>query len=157
MISVYDYIKSYCKERGIKDYVSKSCVITKPEFAITHRFAPSIAFFYRIEIDGEIQSVADLNRNLLNINTVTDHWDFAKICTIKDDSTIQHAVSDFIFVADNMMTLELLEGANSVFNKIFSAKMFYIAVFPDTAETNALKQQKQTIGIDITENSTINK
>lgn len=156
MINVFDYIKAYCKERGITDYVTKSCVITKPEFAITHRFAPSIAFFYRVEIDGEIQSVTDLSQNMLNVDTPTNHWDFAQICTIEDNGTIQHAYSDFVFVAENMMTMNLLEGANAVFSKVYSAKMFYINVFPNTAESGAEDNRKrQNIGIDIEETTNI--
>lgn len=157
MINVFDYIKTYCAERGIKEYICKSCVITKPEFAITHRFAPSIAFFYRVEIDGEIQSVNDLEQNMLNVDTPTDHWDFAKICTIVDNGTIQHAYSDFVFVANNMLTMNLLEGANAVFSKVYGARMFYINVFPDSAEKNAANNTKQTIGIDITDTTNIKK
>lgn len=150
MVNVLDYIDRYCKERKFGDYVIKSNVITKPDFGIVHRFAPSIAFFYRVEIDGIIQNVSNLERNLLNVSTATDHWDFSRICTISDNGTIQHATSDFIFVADNMMNIELLEGDNAVFQTVYGARMFYISVFPETAEKHV--NDKQQIQVDIKEN-----
>lgn len=150
MVNVLDYIDRYCKERKFGDYVIKSNVITKPDFGIVHRFAPSIAFFYRVEIDGIIQNVTNLERNLLNVSTATDHWDFSRICTINDNGTIQHATSDFIFVADNMMNIELLEGDNAVFQTVYGARMFYISVFPETAEKHV--NDKQQIQVDIKEN-----
>lgn len=153
MVNVLDYIDRYCKERKFGDYVIKSNVITKPDFGIIHRFAPSIAFFYRVEIDGIIQNVANLERNLLNVATATDHWDFSRICTITDNGTIQHATSDFIFVADNMMNIELLEGDNAVFQTVYGARMFYISVFPETAEKRV--NDKQQIQVDINENQNI--
>ena len=152
MVNVLDYIDRYCKERKFGDYVIKSNVITKPDFGIVHRFAPSIAFFYRVEIDGIIQNVSNLERNLLNVSTATDHWDFSRICTISDNGTIQHATSDFIFVADNMMNIELLEGDNAVFQTVYGARMFYISVFPETAEKHV--NDKQQIQVDIKENQT---
>lgn len=135
-MNLFEYIKNYSKVHGIKNYSLKSKVLTKADFANTHSFAPGIAFFYRLSVCGEIDDVNNINSKFLTINTPTEFFDMSKIVDIVDNVTLQHAESNFIFVSDNMLTLELSEGANCLFSKIFNAKLFYmyLTVLPESDE-----------------------
>ena len=147
MPPIFEYIENYCKVHGIKSKSVKSKVLTKKDFATPLTFAPGIAFFYRLSIDGEIDNVENINNAFLTINTPTEFYNFAEIADIVDNVTIQHAQSDFIFVCDNMLTINLSEGANALFSKVYNAKLFYMYVtpLPDT-DGNA-----RNINVDITQ------
>ena len=66
-----------------------------------------------------------------------------------DDGAIQHVESDFPFIADNMMTVNLEEGANALFQRIDSVQMFYIyvSILPYEAD-NANNARVYDITID---------
>ena len=53
-----------------------------------------------------------------------------EIAKIKDYGTIQAAESDFVFVAENMLKIDLKTGANALFNQIYSAQLFYLYATP---------------------------
>lgn len=128
MLNVFDYIENYCKVHGIKAKSFKSCVLTKDKLSDKLTFAPGIAFFYKLRVTGEIQNISDFGKPFLTVDTQQDFWDFAKIGNVYDDGAIQHVESDFPFIADNMMTVNLVEGANALFQRIDSVQMFYIYV-----------------------------
>lgn len=137
MLNIFDYIENYCKIHGIKAKSFKSSVLTKDKLSEKQTFAPGIAFFYKIRVTGEIQNIANMGRPFLTVDTQTDFWDFAKIGNVYDDGVIQHVESDFPFIADNMMTVNLEEGANALFQRIDSVQMFYIyvSILPYDAES----------------------
>lgn len=127
-MNVCDFIANYCNTHNINNYALRSKVITLDEFAKHHSFAPSIAFFYKLEATGEIQNVTQFGNNFITVTTNTDFFDFAKIAKISDDGTIQHASSDFIFVADTMLKIDIKQGSNALFNKIYNAQLFYMCL-----------------------------
>lgn len=141
MLNVFDYIENYCKVHGITAKSFKSCVLTKDKLSDRQTFAPGIAFFYRTRVTGTIDNIADLDKDFLIVQTPTDIWDFAKIGDVHDDGALQRVESDFIFIADNTMTIDLKEGVNCLFSNIKTVQMFYIyvSILPDstTAQDNA--------------------
>lgn len=145
MPPIFEYIANYCKVHGIKNYSVKSKVLVKKHFANPLTFAPGIAFFYRLSIDGEIENIENINNAFLTINTPTEFFNFADIADITDNVTLQHAQSDFIFVCDNMLRINLSEGNDALFSKIYNAKLFYYYVTPlPDADGNT-----QNINVDI--------
>lgn len=147
MPPIFEYIENYCKIHGIINKSVKSKVLTKKDFAKTQTFAPGIAFFYKLSIDGEIDNVDNINNAFLTINTPTEFYNFAEIADIVDNVTLQHAQSDFIFVCDNMLEINLSEGANALFSKIYNAKLFYMYVLP--LPGNGVNSQN--VKVDITQ------
>lgn len=139
MLNVFDYIENYCKVHGIKTKSFKSCVLTKDNLSAQQTFAPGIAFFYRTRVTGSINNIADLSKYFMIVKTPTDIWDFGKIGDVHDDGALQRVESDFIFVADNTMTVDLQEGANCLFANINTVQMFYIyvSILPDAPEDKA--------------------
>lgn len=151
MLNVFDYIENYCKIHGIKAKSFKSSVLTKDKLSEPLTFAPGIAFFYKLRVTGEIQNIANFGKPFLTVDTQTDFWDFSKIGNVYDDGAIQHVESDFPFIADNMMTVKLVEGADALFQRIDSVQMYYIyvSILPDDAETaTANKARIYDITID---------
>lgn len=128
MMDVFDYIRNYCAVRGITKYDCRSKVLIKDDFNATQSFAPGIAFFYRLNVTGTIDNVAAIGSRLLEVTSGSDYYDFSKIINIRDFDTIQQANADFIFTADNMLTLDLKEGVNALFSQIYTAQLFYIYV-----------------------------
>lgn len=128
MFNIFDYIANYCKVHNINNYSCKSNVITLDDAEKKLTFAPGVAFFYKLHAAGIIHNIEDINKNFLIVQTPTDVWDFAKIGVIRDDGTLQHVDSDFIFVADNTMQINLESGANCLFNNIYSLQLYYIYV-----------------------------
>lgn len=149
MINVFDYIENYCKVHGITAKSFKSCVLTKDKLSARQTFAPGIAFFYRTRVTGTINNIADLDKDFLIVQTPTDIWDFAKIGDVHDDGVLQRVESDFIFIADNTMTINLSEGANCLFSQINTVQMFYIyvSILPD--ETATENDNKRVYDIQI--------
>lgn len=138
MLNVFDYIENYCKIHGIKAKSFKSSVLTKDKLSEPLTFAPGIAFFYKLRVTGEIQNIANFGKPFLTVDTQSDFWDFSKIGNVYDDGAIQHVESDFPFIADNMMTVKLVEGAAALFQRIDSVQMFYIyvSILPYDAESD---------------------
>lgn len=151
MINIFDYIKNYCDSRNIENYSFKSSVITLDEFSKNFSFAPSIAFFYKLQAVGEINNTADFGKPFLQVSTPTDFFDFSKICSFEDMGNLQKAVSDFIFVADNTMQINISVGADSLFNTIKTAQLFYISVaeLPEYAKRTTTQTKGKNIIIDI--------
>lgn len=151
MINIFDYIKNYCDSRNITNYSYKSNVITLDEFAKSFSFAPSIAFFYKMQAVGEINDINDFGKPFLQIQTPTDFFDFSKICSFEDCGPIQKAFSDFIFVADNTMNINLNVGSDSLFNSLKTAQLFYISVaeLPEYAKRTTTQTKGKNIIIDI--------
>lgn len=149
MVNVFDYIENYCKVHGITAKSFKSCVLTKDKLSARQTFAPGIAFFYRTRVTGTINNIADLDKDCLIVQTPTDIWDFAKIGDVHDDGVLQRVESDFIFIADNTMTINLSEGANCLFSQINTVQMFYIyvSILPD--ETATENDNKRVYDIQI--------
>lgn len=141
MSNVFDYIENYCKVHNIKNKSFKSCVLTKDKLSERQTFAPGIAFFYRTRVTGVIQDISDLDKDFMIVQTPSDIWDFAKIGDVHDDGVLQRVESDFIFIADNTMTVNLQEGLNCLFSQINTVQMFYIyvSILPDApdAQDNA--------------------
>ena len=141
MINVIDYIENYCKVHKIRTKSFKSCVLTKDKLSDVQTFAPGIAFFYKTRVVGVIQDIADLDKDFMIVQTPTDIWDFAQIGEVHDDGAVQRVESDFIYTADNTMTVDLKEGANCLFSQVNTVQMFYIyvSILPDepTAQDNA--------------------
>lgn len=127
-MEVFEYIKQYCANRGITRYDVRSKVLTKKDFALPHTFAPGIAFFYRFCATGTINNIADITERVLDISTSNEFFDMSQIVNIKDFMTVQQANADFIFVSENMLKTDLKEGANALFNTIYSAQLFYYYV-----------------------------
>lgn len=130
MFNLIDYIKQYCANRNIKNYDLKSRVITLKDFSKNQTFAPGIAFFYKMQVTGEITNIANIQNPFFVIKTQTDAFEFEEIAKIKDYGTIQAAESDFVFVAENMLKIFLKTGANALFNQIYSAQLFYLYATP---------------------------
>lgn len=130
MFNLIDYIKQYCANRNIKNYDLKSRVITLKDFSKNQTFAPGVAFFYKMQVTGEITNIANIQNPFLVIRTQTDAFEFEEIAKIKDYGTIQAAESDFVFVAENMLKIDLKTGANALFNQIYSAQLFYLYATP---------------------------
>lgn len=141
MLNVFDYIENYCKVHDIKTKSFKSCVLTKDKLSDRQTFAPGIAFFYRTRVTGTIDNIADLDKDFMIVQTPTDIWDFSKIGDVHDDGALQRVESDFVFIADNTMTVDLKEGLNCLFSQINTVQMFYIyvSILPDDpdAQDNA--------------------
>lgn len=141
MLNVFDYIENYCKVHGIKTKSFKSCVLTKDKLSDRQTFAPGIAFFYRTRVTGTIDNIADLDKDFMIVQTPTDILDFSKIGDVHDDGALQRVESDFVFIADNTMTVDLKEGLNCLFSQINTVQMFYIyvSILPDApdAQDNA--------------------
>lgn len=148
MLNVYDYIKRYCKVNGIENFGTKSRVLTKEDFAKPLSFAPGVAFFYRLSACGVIESVNNLTESFLTASTPTEFFDFAKIAEIHDSGTIQHAKSDFIFVCDNILKLNLKEGANALFSQIYNIQLFYLYVTSMPPQTDGKNRQSVEIEIE---------
>ena len=142
MLNVFDYIENYCKVHGIKTKSFKSCVLTKDKLSERQTFAPGIAFFYRTRVTGTINNIADLDKDFLIVQTPTDIFDFAKIGDVHDDGVLQRVESDFIFIADNTMTIDLKEGANCLFSAINTVQLFYIYVSILPYEPSASQEGK---------------
>ncbi len=149
MLNIFDYIENYCRVHDIKDKSFKSSVLTKDKLSEKLTFAPGIAFFYKLRVTGEIQNIANFGKPFMTVDTQTDYWDFSKIGNVYDDGAIQHVESDFPFIADNMMTVNLEEGANALFQRIDSVQMFYIyvSILPYEAD-NANNARVYDITID---------
>ena len=149
MLNIFDYIENYCRVHNIKAKSFKSSVLTKDKLSEKLTFAPGIAFFYKLRVTGEIQNIANFGKSFMTVDTQTDYWDFSKIGNVYDDGAIQHVESDFPFIADNMMTVNLEEGANALFQRIDSVQMFYIyvSILPYEAD-NANNARVYDITID---------
>lgn len=149
MLNIFDYIENYCRVHNIEAKSFKSSVLTKDKLSEKLTFAPGIAFFYKLRITGEIQNIANFGKPFMTVDTQTDYWDFSKIGNVYDDGSIQHVESDFPFIADNMMTVNLEEGANALFQRIDSVQMFYIyvSILPYEAD-NANNARVYDITID---------
>lgn len=130
MFNLIDYITKYCANRNIKNYDLKSRVITLKDFSKNQTFAPGTAFFYKMQVTGEITNIANIQNPFLVIRTQTDAFEFEEIAKIKDYGTIQAAESDFVFVAENMLKIDLKTGANALFNQVYSAQLFYLYATP---------------------------
>jgi hypothetical protein len=137
-MNVFDFINNYAKAHNIKNYAIKSRVLTKDDFSQKFSFAPGIAFFYKEIASGIIQNIANLTESFFTVSTPTEFFDFTKIAKIEDNGSIQHAESDFIFVADNTMTINCVEGANALFSQIYSAQLyyFYLTVLPESDDSS---------------------
>lgn len=158
MLNVFDYIENYCKVHGIKAKSFKSCVLTKDKMSERQTFAPGIAFFYRTRVTGFINDIADLDKDFMIVKTPTDIWDFSKIGVVLDDGAVQRVESDFIFIADNTMQIDLKEGMNCLFSAINTVQMFYIyvSILPDVADvSNARGYQDNARVYDIQVNRSL--
>ena len=142
-MNIFDYIKQYCEAHGIAKYEAKSRVLTKDDFAKSQSFAPGIAFFYKLSACGEIENVSNIGLSFLELTTPTEFFDFSKIAELHDCGTIQRATSEFIFVSDNMLFLNLHEGDGALFKNIANIQLFYMYVTP--LESG----QQQQIQIDV--------
>lgn len=149
MLNIFDYIENYCRVHNINAKSFKSSVLTKDKLSEKLTFAPGIAFFYKLRVTGEIQNIANFGKPFMTVDTQTDYWDFSKIGNVYDDGAIQHVESDFPFIADNMMTVNLEEGANALFQRIDSVQMFfiYVSILPYEAD-NANNARVYDITID---------
>lgn len=130
MANIFDYISQYCKAHDIPNYDAKSRVLTKDDFAKSHTFAPGIAFFYRLACCGQIENVNNIGLSFLECTTPTEFFDFSKIAELHDCGTIQKATSDFIFVSDNMLFLNLHEGDDALFKTISNIQLHYMYIMP---------------------------
>lgn len=128
MNNIFDYIKQYCESHSIGRWEAKSRVLTKDDFAKSHSFAPGIAFFYRLSACGQIENVNNIGLSFLECTTPTEFFDFSKIAELHDCGTIQKATSDFIFVSDNMLFLNLHEGDGALFSSIANIQLYYMYV-----------------------------
>lgn len=149
MLNIFDYITNYCNVHDIKQYSYKSKVITLDDINNAFTFAPGIAFFYKMHAVGEIHNIENINKDFLIVQTPTDLWDFSKIGIIRDDGALQHIESDFIFVADNTMNINLKTGANCLFNDISSLQMYYIYVSVLSNETTKAANNSKIYDITI--------
>lgn len=143
-MNVFDYIENYCKVHNIKYKSFKSKVLTKDDLASDQTFAPGVAFFYRQRVVGEITDITNLGKPLFIVNTPTDFIDFSKVVSVFDDGALQRAESDFLFVADSTMRVQLSEGANALFNSVNTVQLFYIYVSilpePESEKSNENKR-----------------
>lgn len=146
-MNLFDYISNYAAVHGIKNYSVKNSVLTLNDFAQQQTFAPGIAFFYKVCISGEIQDVADLSKPCMTVTTPTDFWDFGQIGIVRDDGVIQRLESDFIFVADGIMNINLPTGANALFSQVHNAQMFYcyLSILPDSSEDSHKESAPSTV------------
>ena len=144
MNNIFDYIKQYCESHGVGRWEAKSRVLTKDDFAKSHSFAPGIAFFYRLSACGQIENVNNIGLSFLECTTPTEFFDFSKIAELHDCGTIQKATSDFIFVSDNMLFLNLHEGDGALFSSIANIQLYYMYV----TELQGGRQRQQ-IEIDV--------
>lgn len=147
MFNLFDYIKLYCQNRNIKNYDVKSRVLTLKDFANTQTFAPGFAFFYKMQVSGEINNIANLQNPFMLIQTPTEIFNFAEIATVKDFGSIQTAESEFVFVADNMLTVDLRTGSNFLFQNICSAQLMYLYATPLPYNSN--KDSHNVLQVDI--------
>lgn len=149
MFNLFDYIKQYCKNRNIENYDIKSRVLTLKDFAFKQTFAPGIAFFYNMKVNGVIQNVANLQYPFCIIQTPTEIFNFSDIATVKDYGTLQTAESDFVFVADNMLNVDLQTGSNALFANIYSAQLMYLYATPLPYFKGEKNGKKNVLQVDI--------
>ena len=142
MFNLIDYIKQYCANRNIKNYDLKSRVIKLKDFSKNQTFAPGVAFFYKMQVTGEITNIANIQNPFLVIKTQTDAFKLEEIAKIKDYGTIQAAESDFVFVAENMLKIDLKIGANALFNQVYSAQLFYLYATPQPFNVGSGSNEK---------------
>lgn len=149
MFNLFDYIKQYCKNRNIENYDVKSRVLTLKDFDNPQTFSPGIAFFYKMQVNGEIQNVANLQNPFCIIQTPTEIFNFSDIATVKDFGTMQTAESDFVFVADNMLNVDLQTGANALFANVYSAQLMYLYATPLPYFKGGKNNKKNVLQVDI--------
>lgn len=146
---IIDFIKQYAKAHNISFYSLKSKVLTKDDFLNTLTFAPEIAFFYKIRATGIINNINNISDSFINASTNSEFYDFGKLVTIKDYNSVQVAESDFIFVSDNMLNLQLHEGTNALFSQIATLQMQYFILTPLTGKEVKYTQKSEKVIIDI--------
>lgn len=151
MIDIIKYIEHYAAKHGILNYALKNRVLTLKDFNTPQTFAPGIGFFYNLKVCGEIVDVNNISNPFLFVNTPSEVFNFADIATIKDYGTLQIAESDFIIVADSMLTVEAQQGASALFNKIYSAQFmyFYMTVFERKNKFQPSAENPQGVKINI--------
>lgn len=148
-MDVLGYIRQYCENRGIIRYDVKAKVLTKEDFARSHTFAPGVAFFYRFVATGTIDNIADINNRVLDVTSGNEFYDYSKIVNIKDFDTVQQATADFIFNADNMLQLDLKEGANALFSTIYTAQFFYYYVTVLERKTKNADAPRRNVYVEV--------
>lgn len=138
MSNVFDYIKNYCKVHNFDNVSYKSSVLTLRDFSNPQTFAPGFAVFYKMQVVGEVQNIATIDKPFLTVSTPTDFWDFAQIAALHDDGVLQRAESDFLFVCDGQMNIDLQVGSNALFQQVFNAQMYYIyvSILPENERKN---------------------
>lgn len=132
MINVFDYIKHYAQNHGIKNYFLKSKAIDKAHAnAGQVQFSGGVAFFYKIFAEGDIANTADLAKKFVQISTPTDFWDLSPVVEVVDFNTLQKVSTDIVLVADNTINFNLYEGtADSMFQTIYNFCAQYIYLLP---------------------------
>lgn len=146
---ITDYIAQYAKAHNIRFYNLKSKVLTKEDFVNTLTFAPEIAFFYRLKATGIINNINNISEAFVSAGTNSEYYDFGKLVTIKDYNSVQVAESDFIFVSDNMLKLQLHEGSNALFNQILTLQLQYFVLTKLSGSEVKETQKQDKVIIDI--------
>lgn len=146
---IIDFIAQYAKAHNIRYYNLKSKVLTKEDFVNTMTFAPEIAFFYSLKATGQINNINNISESFVSASTQSEFYDYAKLVTIKDYNSVQVAESNFIFVSDNMLKLNLVEGANALFNQIFTLQLQYFVLTKLTGTEVKDTQKNDKVIIDI--------
>lgn len=131
MNNVFDYIKQYAKNHGIKNYFLKSKAIDKAHAATRLQFSGGVAFFYKIFAEGDIAQVGDLSKKFLQVETPTDFWDLSPVVEVTDFNTLQKVSTDIILAADNTIKFNLFEGTvDAMFTQIYNFCAQYIYLLP---------------------------
>ena len=151
MNNVFDYIKHYAENHGIKNYFLKSKAIDKQHATGRVQFSGGVAFFYKIFAEGDIAQVADLSKKFLQVETPTDFWDLSPVVEVVDFNTLQKVSTDIIIVADNTINFNLYEGtADSMFQNIYNFCAQYIYLLPLAQNsTSGQASQQNTINVKV--------
>lgn len=146
-MNVYDYIKIYAEQNGVKNYNLKSKFLTKKDIVQRVNFAGGVAFFYKFFAVGEIINNADMEKKFCEISTYTDWWDLSQAVEIQDFGTIQQVKTDLILTADNSINFNLFENtSDAMFSKIYNFCAQYVYMIP--TKSGAEKNIKK-IGLEI--------
>lgn len=132
-MNIFDYIEEYAKNQGYGEkYILKNKFFSKADMNQQQQMSGGVAFFYKIDILGEIADISNVadTYGSITFDSPTDFYNLGNILTIKDYGSLQLATTDFIFTADNLCTFNLREGANCLFSKIYKTAVHYMYLTP---------------------------
>lgn len=126
-------IENWTKENGCNCYRLQSGYLSKDDLLQGQlNFKNAVIFVHSLSVNGIITDTEKLqNKNLLTVSSNDVFVQYHNIVDIIDNGTLQQAKSDYVFRIDSNVHFLLQEGANAMFQKIYTASLQYVAIQPD--------------------------